>query len=206
VVGDDQESLARLDGVGEQSRRTVNAFQKRRRKQGSGFVFELGARADAPGGIDPREQGMHACLDERAAVGLGVGALDDPHAYFSSARGRRQKRRRSPRMVSNDAPRLSGTCTVTMPTRPAPSASGARSASSSTRWRPSGGASRSQASAPSGSARSRAPESRARPRATGSSALTDRQREAATRGAVPAPQSHRLFTVGSPRASRSALT
>src|SRR4051812_25750714 len=158
VVGNDEEALARLDGVGEQSRRVVNAFQKKRGKQGRDFVSELGARADAPGGVDARKQRMHTSLDQGVTIGLGVGSRDDPHAYFSSARGRRQKRRRSPRMVSNEAPSRSGTCTVTMPTRPArraarsganqrfssasmhsaysalwPSASGVRSASSRTR-------------------------------------------------------------------------
>jgi len=119
VVGDDQQALARLDGVGEQARRLLDAFQKSRGKQGGGFVPELGVRADAAGRVYARKQRMHARLDERAVVGLGVGALDDLHTYFSRARGRRQKRRKSPRMVSNEASRLSGTCTVSMPTRPA---------------------------------------------------------------------------------------
>src|SRR5262249_49644210 len=114
--------LAGWDGVGEEARRSLGALKRKGGKQAGNFVSEPGARGNTGGRVDARKQRMHARLDERAVVGLGVGALDDPHTYFSRARGRRQKRRKSPRMVSNEASRLSGTCTVTMPTRPARSA------------------------------------------------------------------------------------
>src|SRR6266516_3750903 len=53
---------------------------------------------------------------------------------------------------------------------------------------------------------SRIAAARAKPSASGSSALTECQRFVATRGTRPPPQNHTLFTAGSPRASRASFT
>ncbi len=76
----DQEPLTALDRIGEQSCGLAHAFQERRRQQPGRAVGELGRRADAPRGVDPGEQRMDAGIDQRAAIDVLVGALDDLHA------------------------------------------------------------------------------------------------------------------------------
>ena len=80
IVGDDQQPLAGLDRVGEQCRRLGHALEQRRRQEARGVVRQFGSRADAPRRIDPGEQRMDAGVEERAAIGFLVGALDDLHA------------------------------------------------------------------------------------------------------------------------------
>ncbi len=125
-------------------------------------------------------------------------------AWLASARGRRQKRRRSARAVSKARP-ASGTCTLTMPTRPL-------SQRLEQRREPAGlERLRRRLRAPRGGGRPPAcpramrtpcaagragamPAARARPSASGSAALTERQGLAADRGNSPAPHSQTLFT------------
>ena len=87
-----------------------------------------------------------------------------------------------------------------------PSATGARSASSTARWRPSSGSCSSQAAGGGGQRAARMPASCARPSASGSAAATERHGALRLGACGRAPQSHRLFTAGSPRASRASFT
>ena len=68
------------DGVGQQARRGLHAFQRLRRDQAVQAVAQLGGGADLAPGIDAREHGVKPGVQQRAAVRLDVGPLDDLHA------------------------------------------------------------------------------------------------------------------------------